>query len=39
MKWKTHEGQGSLQDLQQLSRLMRNGQKFESTVATGSHCS
>ena len=32
MKRKTHEGQ----DLQQWSRLMQNGQQFESTVANGS---
>ena len=32
MKWRTHEGQGSQQDLQQWSRLMQNGQKFESVL-------
>ena len=32
MKWRTHEGQGSQQNLQQWSRLMQNGQKFESVL-------
>ena len=30
MKWRTHEGQGAEQNLQQRSRLMQNGQKFLS---------
>ena len=41
MKWRTHEGGGPLQGLQQWSGLMLNGQKFESTVANGpngNHC-
>ena len=32
MKWSTHEGQGSYQDLQQWPRLMQNEQKFESVL-------
>ena len=32
MKWMTHEGQVSQQNLQQWSRLMQNEQKFESVL-------
>ena len=32
MKWRTYEGQGLQQNLQQWSRLMQNGQKFESVL-------
>ena len=32
MKWRTHEGQGSQQNLQQWSRLTQNGQKVESVL-------
>ena len=32
MKWRTHKGQESKQNLQQWSGLMQNGQKFESVL-------
>ena len=32
MKWRTHKGKGYQKDLQQWSRLMQNGQKFESVL-------
>ena len=32
MKWRTHEGQGLLQNLQQWSGLMQNEQNFESVL-------